>query len=115
MDAKEILEAIWTLLNSPVGITAVAGVVLWLLNRIYSKKPLWKRFEGAIITGIKFAEKNISDQTPNKSLKRLDEALKYVLRVYAEVEKKAATAAEVSELREGIQITHAELEAKGTL
>ena len=43
MNWKDILEGIWNALNSPAGITAVAGLLLWLLNRLYAKKPAWKQ------------------------------------------------------------------------
>ncbi len=45
MDA--ILRAVWEFFNSPVGIALVAGVVLWLLNRLYAAKPGWQKYEGA--------------------------------------------------------------------
>ncbi|MFQ5419717.1 MAG: hypothetical protein ACE5EY_05075, partial [Anaerolineae bacterium] len=44
----------------------------------------WAAFEGAIISGVKFAEKQVPDGTPNKGRARLDAALKYVLKVYEE-------------------------------
>jgi hypothetical protein len=112
---KAVIEAVWQLMNSPVGITAVAGLVLWALNRLYTKRPAWKRYEGTIISAVKAAEKAIPDDTPSKSAKRLDAALRYVLRVYEEVEGRRPTKAEVAELTEGINITHQRLEEAGTL
>ena len=109
------LETIWNALNSPVGIAAVAGLVLWLLNRLYAAKPGWKKYEGAIISAVKFAEKEVPDDTPNKALRRLDEALKYVLKVYAEMTGKQAGPKVAADLKEGIQIKHSELEAAGAL
>ena len=96
-------------------IALAAGVFLWLLNRLYAAKPTWQRFEGSIIAAVKFAEQEIPDSSANKSLARLDAALKYVLKVYEEATGKAASAAVEAELKEGIQITHARLEAEGTL
>jgi len=115
MNWKAILEVVWNALNSPAGITAVAGLLLWLLNRLYAKKPAWKDYEGTIISGIKFAEKHIPDGTENKALLRLDHALRYVLKAYEEVEGKRASDAVAAELKEGVQIKHAELESSGAL
>jgi len=115
MNWEWILNSIWNALNSPVGIASVAGLVLWLLNRLYAARPGWAKYEGAIISAIKFAEKQIPDETPNKGLARLDAALRYVLKVYAEVNNRQAGSKVIAELKEGIRIKHAELEAAGAL
>jgi len=109
------MQVAWDVLNSPAGVTVMAGVLLWLLNRLYAAKPAWQAFEGTIIAAVKWAEKEIPDDTPNKSLRRLNAALSYVLRVYAEVQGRPADQKTRHELREGIQIVHAELEASGNL
>jgi len=110
-----ILTAVWAFLNSPVGITAVAAVVLLILNRIYAKKPLWQTLEGTIIGAVKTAEKAIPDDAENAGVKRLDHALKYVLSVYEEIVKRRATDAESAAIKDGIQVVHDKLEASGTL
>lgn len=115
MNAEEILKLVWAAMNTPVGVTVMAGVFLWLLNRMYAAKPAWAAFEGAIISAVKFAEKEVPDGTPNKGLARLDAALKYVLKVYEEANGKRASAKTVAEIKEGIQVMHNELEASGTL
>lgn len=115
MNWEGILEGLWNVLNSPAAIALVAGVVLWLLNKLYASKPGWRKYEGAIISGIKLAEKEIPDGASNKALSRLDAALKYVLSIHREINGRAAKPEEVAELREGIQIKHAELEANGSL
>jgi len=115
MNWQNILEATWQALNSPAGIAAMAGLLLWLLNRLYASRPAWERYEGAIISAVKFAEKEIPDDAPNKALKRLDAALRYVLRVYEEARGREARPKEVADLTEGIRITHAKLEAAGNL
>lgn len=111
----DVLQTIWQAINSPIGIAAVAGLVLWLLNRLYALKPAWKRFEGTIIAAIKYAEKQIPDDVDNKALNRLDAALRYVVKVYEEATDKQATPKIVADLKEGIQIKHAELEAAEAL
>jgi len=115
MNMTAILEAVWAALNSPAGITAVAGLILWALNRLYARKPAWKAYEGTIISGIKFAEKRIPDDTENKSLNRLDHALRYVLKAYEEINGKRASEKTAAELKEGIQVKHADLESSGAL
>ena len=115
MNWETIFQSVWGLLNSPVGIAAIAGLVLWLLNRLYAAKPAWAKYEGTIIAAVRQAEKAIDDNTSNKSLARLDNALQYVLRIYEQVEGKTASDSVKAELTEGIQILHNELEAEGTL
>ena len=113
MNWETILQSVWGLLNSPVGIAAIAGIVLWLLNRVYASKPTWQKYEGAIISAIKYAEKQIPDDVANKSLARLDAALRYVLRVYQEANKRSASAKEIAALKDGISVVHNRLEAAG--
>jgi hypothetical protein len=115
MTWQTILAVLWTVLNSPAGIAALAGLILWALNRLYAAKPEWRQYEGTIIAAIKFAEKEIPDDVPSKSLQRLDAALKYVLRVYEQTNGSRATEDTEANLKEGIQITHAALEANGNL
>jgi hypothetical protein len=112
---NEVLNTIWTAMNTPAGVTMMAGVFLWLLNRLYAAKPAWQAFEGTIIAAVRFAEKEIPDDTPNKGLARLDAAMKYVLDVYEEARGKPADTETTNELREGIQIVHTKLEASGNL
>jgi hypothetical protein len=115
MDWQEIVKVIWNALNSPAGITTVASLFLWSLNRIYTAKPLWQQYEGAIISGVKLAEKTIGDTVENKGLARLDYALKYVIKIYEEAQGRKATIKQINEFKNGIQIVHSELEANDCL
>ena len=110
-----VLSAVWSAVNSPLGITVVAGALLWGLNKLYSVKPLWQQYEGAVIAAVKYAEKAVPDDSTNTSLARLDAALKYVLQIYESAQGRKATEKEVADLTNGIQITHAQLEAKDQL
>ena len=110
-----ILLSVWSAVNSPLGITMVAGALLWVLNKLYSVKPLWQQYEGAVIAAVKYAEKAVPDDSANTSLARLDAALKYVLQVYESAQGRKATEKEIADLTNGIQITHAQLEAKDQL
>ena len=115
MNWTALLQVAWDVINSPAVIALMAGGLLWLLNRLYAAKPAWQAFEGTIIAAVKWAEKEIPDDTPNKSFNRLNAALNYVLKVYEEARGRPADAQTKNELREGIQIVHAELEASGNL
>jgi len=115
MNWQLILETIWAAANRPAIIAAAALLVIWLLNRVYAAKPGWREREGDIIAAIKFAERTIPDDNPNKSVRRLDTALQYILRVYKQTGRAPPSAAELAELRQGVQIKHAELEAAGNL
>ena len=115
MDWNGIWQVTWDVLNSPAVIALLAGGMLWMLNKLYAAKPAWQAFEGTIIAAVKWAEKEIPDDTPNKALNRLNAALNYVVKVYEEAQGKRVDAKTKAELREGIQIVHAELEASGNL
>ena len=108
-------ESIWNLLNSPAAITAIAGIILWLLNRLYAKKPLWAQFEGTLIEAVRFAEKAVPDDAENKAVQRLDQALKYVLKIYEGMKSRPATVAEINEIKDGIRLVHNELDIEGAL
>ena len=115
MNWEWILTTVWSAMNSPAAIAVLAAGLLWLLNRLYAARPTWQAFEGSIIAAVKWAEKEIPDETPNKALNRLNAALNYVVKVYEEARGKPADTKTKAELREGIQIVHAELEAAGNL
>ena len=86
-----------------------------MLNKIYAAKPALQEFEGTFIAAVKWAEKFISDTTPNKGMHRLDEALKYSIKVWEEAKGKKASKKVKDALKDGLQITHEKLEANGTL
>lgn len=109
------LDWLWNVINTPAGITVAASVLLWLLARLYIARPAWAAFEGTIISAVKFAEKEIPDDTPSAGLRRLDAALQYVLRVYEQARGQAASEKTRADLKEGIQIIHNQLEEAGTL
>ena len=112
----ELLGAtLWTFLNSPTGITLLGGAILWLLNRIYAAKPMWKQFEGTICDAIRTAEKLIPDDTPNKGLAKLDAALELVLAAFESAKGRAAKPAEEAALKNAIQLKHNELDLAGAL
>lgn len=115
MDLHVILDTAWKLMNTPIGVTAVAAVAVWLLGRLSKARPTWKRWEGTIITAVKLAEKTIPEGIANKGLAKLDIALAYVLRIYEKTNGISASKKTTAELKEAIQLIHNELETKGTL
>ena len=120
MDGNAILNGVWTFLNSGIGFAIIwAGVVgffIFLASKFNPLQEKWKQYEGSIITGIKLAEKQIPDDTPNSGLAKLDSALRFVLNAYAEANNgKKPSDALVEQIKQGIQIKHSELDRYGGL
>jgi hypothetical protein len=115
VDWTKLLPLVWEFVNSPTGITLLAGLLLWVLNRIYTKKPAWKTFEGLIVAGCKHAEKAIPDGTENKGMRRFDEALKFILKIHEKAQGKRASASLTESIKEGISLVHNKLEKDETL
>ena len=120
MDGNTILSGIWTFLNSGIGVAivwaALVGFFLFLASKFNPLQEKWKQYEGSIITGIKLAEKQIPDDTPNSGLAKLDSALRFVLNAYAEANNgKKPSDALVEQIKQGIQIKHSELDRWGGL
>jgi len=111
----DVLDAIWTFLSSPLGVTCVAAIFLYLLKRARERYPAWMEWEGTIVAAIKHAEKAIPDDTENTALRRFNDALAYVLHVYQEANGTMPSARERREIEEGIHLKHADLEAAGLL
>ena len=120
MDGNAIFNGIWTFLNSGIGFAiiwaAMVGFFIFLASRFNPWQEKWKQYEGSIITGIKLAEKQIPDDTPNSGLAKLDSALRFVLNAYAEANNgKKPSDALVEQIKQGIQIKHSELDRWGGL
>ena len=110
-----VLSVIWTALNSPVGITAVASIALWALNRLYAWRPEWQQYEGALIKAVQWAEREIPDDSANKHMRRADLALQYALKAYERINGKRASDRMREQLAQGIEVVHVELESAGVL
>jgi hypothetical protein len=120
MDGNTILNGVWAFINSPLGFAviwaAMVGFFIFLASRLNPFQEAWKKYEGSIITGIKLAEKQIPDDTPNAGLAKLDAAMRFVLKAYAEANSgKQPSARLVEQIRQGIQIKHADLDRFGGL
>ena len=115
MNWETVVHVVWAALNSPTGVTATASVALWVLNKLYAWRPAWQQYEGAIIKGVRWAEKEIPDDAENKYIRRADLALQYVLRAYERMNGGHANAWMREQLAQGVEVVHAELENAGVL
>jgi hypothetical protein len=120
MNDNGLMDSVLKFFNSGIGFALVwAGLValfLWLTSRFNPYQEKWKQWEGSIITGIKLAEKEIPNDTPNAGLSKLDAALRFVLQAYADANGgKQPSAKLVEQIKQGIQIKHADLDRFGGL
>ncbi|RLF28621.1 MAG: hypothetical protein DRN14_03875 [Thermoplasmata archaeon] len=106
---SNVLGFVWEQLNTTFGLAFIAGVWSWIIARLFTKKPKWKQYydqyKGHIIEAIKLAEKGIPDGTEDKSAKRIDMALKYILALTQD------TKTNTDDVKQAIKVAHAELEA----
>jgi hypothetical protein len=116
----DITNAIAAFFNTPFGFAltwaVVVGLFVYLSSKFNPFVEAWKKYEGSIITGIKLAEKQLPGDTPNKGLAKLDAALRFVLKAYAEANNgKQPSAKVIEQIKQGIQIKHADLDKSGGL
>jgi CheY-like chemotaxis protein len=104
-----VLENVWTFANSPLGLALFGALVAWLIAKLATAKPAWVAYRGTIINAIRWAEKLIPDQAPDKSLAKLDAALQYVIKVIEEAEKRTVTPAETAVIKDAISLVHDEV------
>ena len=116
-----LLNTLAAFLNSSAGfaviwLIAIAMLILFM-HRLSPFHKAWEKYEGAIITAIKLAEKDIPGTLPDAGLQRLEQALKYVIAAIAQQRPGPFIPSQrlVNALKEGIQIKHAELERLGNL
>jgi hypothetical protein len=114
VSSPSFLEQVWSYINSNAGVTALAGIIAWVLGRVYTWKPAWKllveKYGPILLAGVRYAEKAIPDTTENKALLRADAALKKVIELCA-----ALGAVDQSMLKLALDFVQAEAEAKGNI
>jgi len=102
---------VWTFMNSPVGMSVVGFLLLFLLGKLFTAKPQWKvyvdKYRPMLISAVKQAEKLIPDDVPNPGLARLDAALKYMIRLNNTLD--------TASLTQAITAVHSELEGSGVV
>jgi hypothetical protein len=112
----DFLNGLWAFANSQVGLAIVVTALTLLVTWILTKKPEWKavldKYRPVFVSAVKEAEKAIPDSTPDAGTKRLDEALKYIIKVL-EASGQSIPAANV--LEAAITAVHAEMETNGNL
>lgn len=93
---------VWTVATSATVIAVLVFLVNLGLAKLKEQKPEWAKALDAIggyaIAGVKWAEKAIPDDTPNKAMLRLDQALRYILVVADASGKPLADAAIAKEI-----------------
>jgi len=106
------------IINSPAFLTVLLAVLSYMLSRIFDKRPAWKRhwaqWNPVFIQAVRYAEKIIPDNHPNKAVARADEALKYTIRVL-EGHGIAVTDTDKPELELNLIETHHQLDSGGIL
>ena len=120
MDVNAVVSHIWTFLNSGIGFVLIWAALVWLFIWLSSKfnpfQEKWRQWEGSIITGIRLAEKQIPDDTPDAGLAKLNAALLFVLKAYADAhDGQQPTVRLIEQIKQGIQIKHDELDRYGGL
>lgn len=79
------MSAIWTFLNSPLGLLIVSALIALALARVFTARPAWRavfdKHRPAFFDAVRFAEQAIPDGSDNVALRRLDEALKWVAKL----------------------------------
>jgi len=105
-------QAFIDLLNTDAAVATVASIAAWLIASLFKKKPSWQKYytkyKPIFVDAIRYAEETIPDDTDNKSLKRLDVALNYAIRVIEESRGSKVAKAETDPIVEAINETHRE-------
>ena len=75
---NEFWSLVWGFVNSPVGVSMVSGIVLFLLGKLWKIRPSWERefdrYRGVFFDAVRYA-----DSRGGKSSDKTAIALKYVL------------------------------------
>lgn len=108
------MSQVITFLESPLGLFILGAIYLAVMHLITKKKPelaaAWKTWEGHIITGIQVAEK-LNIPGTEKAKKVLDD----LVAVKTAADGIPPDATWQDEIKQGISILHAQLEASGNL
>ena len=104
-----ILSWAWAQLNTGAGMALIVGLWSWIIVKVFTKKPTWQKYydqyKGHLIEAVKFAEKNIPDDTANKGAARLDMALKYFVKL------QDIPTADTDHAAQALKVVHAEAQA----
>lgn len=96
-------SSVWSFLNSPFGLLVVATILGMIGGRVLSWRPAWRRwfdrYRPAFFEAVYLAERLIPDDTPDLALRRLDEALRFLLKLEPSLRE-----AKEDELRRGLNL-----------
>ena len=106
---------VWEFAQSGPGLLISGTIIIFIFNKIFAANPKWAKYEGWLITAVKFAEKAIDDDVEGKGLARANAALKYFIKSYTEAKGKAPSKKLIEEAKQGLSIVHHKLETSFTL
>jgi len=102
-------------LNSNLGLMLIVLLGLAFVALIVKWKPKLAKYKGRCVAAIKWAENIIPDGTPNKSLRRLDAALDFMIKVIESREGRKPNAKIIDDIKDTLCLVHNQLEADGVL
>lgn len=103
------METVLAILSNPSVVAIMISILVVLLRALFTRQTKWKEYVGYAIQAVRYAEKQIPDDTPNAGMKRFDQALKHVLQVWERVEGRQATEKEAAQLGNLVNKAHAEI------
>ena len=104
------LGTIWQIVNSPMGWAICGFIMLFIINKIFAAKPAWAKFEGPMISAIKWAEKAIDDDSENSAMQKADSALKFFINSYQSAKGKKPSQKIIEEVQLAFPIVHDKIE-----
>lgn len=108
-------DTILNTLNQPIVVTFIFSGFAWLIAKLFTEKPEWVKYEGFMISAVKYAEKQIPDETINAGLARADAALKAFIAAYERQYKTTPTDKLVDAVKLNLPLIHQMLESEGAI
>ena len=106
-------DLIISILNTDAVQTAIVAGILFLLGKLFIKVPkaelFYQEYKGAMIKAVKLAEAEIPDDTQNKGLRRLDQALLYTVKLIEIAEGKVLPPEAKAKLKSDLSAVHDEV------
>jgi hypothetical protein len=110
-----LADQVVTILTYALTWLAMIGATLYAFNKFIPFNQPWHPYEGAITTAIKVAEKAVPSGRPDTAAQRLEEAMRHLVQAYRDQYGRRPSKKLLRQLREGVQLTHAQLERTGNL
>ena len=110
------MDKIIDILNTSTAQAVVIWFFVFLSARLFKKYPkvetFYMKYKGDMLRVVKRVEKEIDDSTENKSLLKLDMALKYIIEIIESREKRMLSEEEVLQIKNNISEVHHEIDTK---